>query len=334
MDIAKLPHLIFSGNMSTPHVQGIATDGEFMYFSFTTILLKTDLAGNAVGSVNGLTGHLGCIAYSDTDRRVYGSLEYKNDSIGRGILRGLGRDEVNPDAFYIARFDVDRITRMDMSADEVMTVVKLEDVCEDYAWSDGGLHHRHGCSGIDGMTIVPDFGGKRSLFVAYGIYSDVSRDDNDDQVLLRFDFDALDAHFAPLTLGVQTNGIRADERIFVYTGNTNFGIQNLEYDADTNCIYAAVYCGKKPQFPNYPMYCIDLSRPFEENGKHRLPLAERGELHEPTEIRGIRFPHGSTGMISLGGGYWYFSENGSTPDRKQYSNVRLYRRDGDSFSAV
>jgi len=104
MDISKLSREIFSGNIPhCGHVQGIATDGEYMYFSFTTMLIKTDMAGNMIGSATGLTGHLGCLAWSETDKRVYGSLEYKNDAIGRGILRGLvGTEEQNPDAFYIA----------------------------------------------------------------------------------------------------------------------------------------------------------------------------------------------------------------------------------------
>ena len=47
-ELRHLPLTIFSGNWKTPHVQGIAVDTkrEFIYFSFTTMLLKTDLQGN------------------------------------------------------------------------------------------------------------------------------------------------------------------------------------------------------------------------------------------------------------------------------------------------
>ena len=46
------------------HVQGIAIDRtrRCMYFSFTTSLVKTDLKGNVIGSVEHLTGHLGDLA--------------------------------------------------------------------------------------------------------------------------------------------------------------------------------------------------------------------------------------------------------------------------------
>ena len=70
-----LPDRIFSGYWREGHVQGIAVDTErgFVYYSFTTILLKTDLAGNPVGSVLNLAGHLGCITYDAEANAVYGS---------------------------------------------------------------------------------------------------------------------------------------------------------------------------------------------------------------------------------------------------------------------
>ena len=100
------------------HVQGIAVDEkrEFMYFSFTTRLVKTDMQGNVIGSVKGLAGHLGCIAYNYDDGRVYGSLEFKHDSIGKGILANIGREDDIRDGFYVAIFDVNKINRDDMDA--------------------------------------------------------------------------------------------------------------------------------------------------------------------------------------------------------------------------
>lgn len=333
MDITALPREIFSGNIpKCGHVQGIATDGTYMYFSFTTMLIKTDMSGKLIGSATGLTGHLGCIAWSDTDRRVYGSLEFKNDAIGRGILRSLGKEEENPDAFYIARFDVEKITAPGMDALDcgIMTMVKLADAVEDYGWTDGNLTHRHGCSGIDGITIVPDYNGRRSIFVAYGVYGDTARDDNDNQVLLRYDFDAISAQFTRILPDDSGEGIRAADKLFVYTGNTTYGVQNLEYDPHTNCILAAVYRGKKPQFPNHPMYFIDMAKPaVTRDGVTYLQLADRGEPHE-SGIRGGEFPLGSTGMISLGGGYYYFSQNGRTAEGEQWSRVILHKFDGDS----
>ena len=88
-DVISLPPTIFSGVRGPFHVQGIAVDLKqgYIYFSFTTELLKMDLQGNLIGSVKGLTGHLGCLTMNPEDGRVYGSIEYKNDAIGREILK-------------------------------------------------------------------------------------------------------------------------------------------------------------------------------------------------------------------------------------------------------
>ena len=172
MDVSSLPRDIFSGCWNTGHCQGIAVDlaRGCVYYSFTTALVKTDLSGRLIGSVRGLIGHLGCIAFNKADGRVYGSLEYKNDAIGRGILKMLGRDAAVEDAFYMAVFDGDRIDRPDMDAcgDGVMTAVYLKEVVDDFK-AEG---HRLGCSGIDGTTFGPIPGGadgKTYLFVAYGV---------------------------------------------------------------------------------------------------------------------------------------------------------------------
>ena len=184
----SLPATIPSGLWKYGHCQGIAidTNRKYMYYSLTTALIKTDMQGNVIGSVTGLLGQLGCIDFNDEDGRVYGSLEYKNDSIGQGILRHAGVDAALQTAFYIAIFAVDKIDRMDMDActDSVMTSVYLKEVVEDYTASvslnDRTVEHRFGCSGIDGTTFgcVPG-GDQRRRMVAYGIYRDVARCDND-----------------------------------------------------------------------------------------------------------------------------------------------------------
>ena len=125
MGFADLPKNIYSGAYRAGHCQGIAVDtkGGFVYYSFTTMLVKTDLAGRFLGSVTGLCGHLGCIAFDPDDGRVYGSLEYKNDAIGRGIVNMLGGGIEIPDRFYMAIFDADRIDRADMPSAEVMPLL-------------------------------------------------------------------------------------------------------------------------------------------------------------------------------------------------------------------
>ena len=70
---------IFTGTHGNCHIQGIAVDQKkgYIYYSFTTKLIKSTLDGQIVGSVEGLTGHLGCIDFNEADGRVYGSLEYE-----------------------------------------------------------------------------------------------------------------------------------------------------------------------------------------------------------------------------------------------------------------
>ena len=81
---------IFSGYWGKCHCQGIAVDETrgFIYYSFTTKLVKSDLDGNIIGTVDNIIGHLGCIDFNEKDGKVYASLEYKNDSIGKGLNFG------------------------------------------------------------------------------------------------------------------------------------------------------------------------------------------------------------------------------------------------------
>ena len=336
--LQNLPRTIKIGEYNTGHVQGIAVDRErkYIYLSFTTCLVKAELSGKVVGIVSGLAGHLGCIAYNYEDGKVYGSLEYKNDQIGKGILSRLGRQDEIRDGFYIAVFDVEKIDRLDMDAekDGVMTAVYLKEVVNDYM-ADG---HRYGCSGIDGVTFAPAFGSdddKKYLYVAYGVYGQIDRDDNDHQVILKYDIADWAQYAKPLNQNkMHCSGPAApDRKYFVYTGNTTYGVQNLEYDPAANLMLAAVYPGRKEHFPNYPMFFIDCAKAPEkavlaglgEEGE-KLSLAEIGLCDEATGLCGSAFQYGSTGMISLGDGLLYFSEDYRT-ENGFGTVVRLYRFD-------
>lgn len=322
---------IFTGSWGKCHIQGIAVDEEhgYIYYSFTTKLVKSTLDGKIVGCVDGLMGHLGCIAFNREDRRIYGSLEYKRDAIGREILEKLGQSADLTDAFYIAIFDADKIDRMGMDAekDGVMKNVYLEEVLRDYSgtgldrWGNP-VPHRYGCSGIDGLTFGPMFGeppdSKQYLFVSYGVYSDVNRDDNDHQVILCYDTENWDTYAAPLSQSnMHRNGpSEPTDKLFVYTGNTRYGVQNLEYDPYKQVYFMAVYTGEKKQFPNYHLYAADARqapevqqlRGLNEYGKV-VPLFQGGQRHEPSGIRGWNFPYGSTGLFACGDGRYYISEN-------------------------
>ncbi len=358
VDYGVLPRTICSGPQGDNHVQGIAVDldKKEVYYSFTTSLIKTDFNANLLGSVTGMVGQLGCISLNKNDRRLYASLEYKNDAIGKGILKrsGKGRRK-NSTAFYIAVFDVDRIDRVGMDAerDGVMTTVHVKEATDDYnaRVTVGGrrLKHRHGCSGIDGVTVAPAIGGEPGndcLYVAYGIYGDTTRTDNDHQVILVYDVDKLNRFAKPLSQDRphRSGPSRPRHKYFVYTGNTSWGIQNLAYDKFSGNFYAAVYCGKKSCFPNYSHFLIDgKSEPtvvMTADGVEieTLRLVEAGNSHSESGTWGWHFEHGSTGLCPIGGDYFYISHSHKDPEtNRECSTVRLYRWTGDEkmpFSIV
>jgi hypothetical protein len=345
-----LPRSIFAGEWTNGHIQGIAVDTErkHIYYSFTTVLVKADLQGNVIGTVEGLTGHLGCLAYNGGDRCVWGSIEYKHDSIGKGIMARTGIQLAEEDAFYVAIFDVDKIDRigMDAEADGIMTAVYLPDVCDDFeAEGEQGAPHRYACSGIDGVTFSPRPGERQvspyMLYVAYGIYNDVNRDDNDHQVSLEYDWRKIKPYAKPLTQGQpHHSGARCENRLFFYTGNTNWGVQNLEYDTYLDAWLVAVYKGNKEKFRNPPMFIVDRKvAPVMGElkglcGREGLLLtgAQLGVVDPATGVYGCDFPRGSTGLIALGNGYYYFSFDKKVKrDEIKYcsSDIKLCRFTGE-----
>lgn len=357
------PRLIHSGYWPEGHVQGIAVDeaGGYVYFSFTTILLKTDLAGNPVGSVCNIVGHLGCITFDPDRRRVYGSLELKHDAVGQGIMNRTGRDLAAEDAFYCVSFDCDRIDRMNMDAEvtdgeghSVMTALWLPDVVRDYADTDevSGAAHRYGCSGIDGTAYGPVFGAAadspKKIFIAYGVYGDTSRTDNDHQVIVQIDPSHVETYGKPLTQAApHHSGIPCEARYFFYTGNTTYGVQNLEYDAHTRTYLAAVYVGKKESFENHPLFFIDatvaprlgaLTGRGGETGLLLTPAHPTARLEDP--LGGCGFPLGQTGVYAFGDGTYAYSQHLTRVEeggRTYASDVCLYRLDEESdltFSLV
>ncbi|MFF3325187.1 hypothetical protein [Streptomyces sp. NPDC002889] len=320
-----LPLTVDGGAWQSGHLQGMALDRRkgFMYFSFTNLLVKTDLSGRPVGSVTGFTGHLGDLDINTADGRVYGSLEYKSAK-----------------AFYIAILDGDRITRMNMDAHSsgVVSAVHLEEVVRDYTADMNGdgvfdgdtartADHRYGCSGIDGVAFGPAFGrttGPRRLTVAYGVYAHTTRQDNDHQVLLQYDVRTWRKYERPLTEAEpHRSGPRSPAgKYFVYTGNTRYGVQNLEYDAHSGNWLMAVYKGTKPAFPNYSLFVVDGDhRPVwgpvrgqqqPESGR-LLSLLPEGLYDAPSGTYGWQST-GQYGLVSLDDGGFYLAETGKIQD--------------------
>lgn len=349
---ATLPRTIESGPFKAGHIQGIAvdTDQKYIYYSYTTMLIKTDMQGNIVGTVTGLLGHLGDLDFNDEDGRLYGSLEYKNDAIGKGILRMERSTRTLQNAFYIAIFDVERITRVGMDAekDGIMTTVYLPTVLEDYLAevqsAEGKQKHRLGCSGIDGVAFGPKFGnsgGKQYLTVGYGVYGETDRSDNDYQVLLQYDISKWKKYEHKLSQDDmhQQGPAKPAGQYFVKTGNTTYGVQNLDYDPSTNLWMMAVYAGTKKHYPNYTFFAADgTARPVTKV-LEGVPYIKKGKVvalkaagKQQGEIRGWYWGVGSTGMSSLGDGYFYLSHNYKI-EAGQGSTIRLYRFTGEEDAA-
>ncbi|RJT74873.1 hypothetical protein D6T63_18310 [Arthrobacter cheniae] len=344
--IANYPSTIASGSWDAGHIQGIAVDEKngYVYHSFTDMLVKTDLAGNVIGTVEGFTGHLGDLDFNTKDGRVYGSLEYKTE-----------------EAFYIAIFDVDKITEVGMNAEDsgIVSAVYLEEVVEDFTADmnndgvfDGNIgntaDHRYGSSGIDGVSFGPEFGkknGKQQLMVAYGVYRNNTRTDNDNQVLLQYDISGWKKYERPLTQADPHTSGPADEdaKYFIHTGNTHYGVQNLAYDEDGNLWYIGVYRGSKPEYPNRTLYVVDGTvAPQEQLIEGQLadetglvvPLLQAGLPHEPGGIYGWEFKS-DVGIEPIGDGYFYVArdfDDYSSGHKQESATLELYKWTGEGQS--
>ena len=336
-----------SNDEASSHVQGIAVDIEngYIYFSFTTKLIKTDLYGRILGSVRGFSCHLGCLELDKATGKLYASVEYKDDAIGQNISGSSATEREN--TFYIGIFDTKKITATNINAETggVFTTVYLPQVVSWYNDStvNNGIKYPHvyGCSGVDGISIGPQFGnvdGENFVNIALGIYKDTKRTDNDYQVLLQYRISDLEQYALPLD---QSNPHhcgpdQAYSQYFVYTGNTNYGIQNLEYDPFTHHWFLAAYAGSKSGFPNYPLFAIDGTiAPIvqtlqgfvpQQEGKV-LSLASDGTYHAASGIYGWKQNIGSVGIESLGEGYFYIATQGSD-DGLQNCTIKLYKWGG------
>lgn len=341
-----LPTTVYSGLQGSFHVQGIAYDHnrDCIYMSFTTSLLKFDMQGNLLASIVGLTGHLGSIGINPDDGKLYGSLEYKHDAIGSGIAGGLGVQNDNRTGFYVAIIDIEKLTEIGMSPEGILTTVYIKEAADDHAAkvTNRGrtMDHRYACSGIDGLTFAPKWGkkgGRNYLYVAYGVYSDTTRTDNDHQVLLRYDVRKWDKYAKSIDPSHihQSGPAKPEAKYFVYTGSTDWGVQNLEYDASSGLMYMASYKGMKSGWPRYTMFVLDTSeKPFrtilagvEPNTKATMLYLLPAGLQSPDgKVWGWENSPGPTGITALGDGLFYLSEDGYDHERKSYyTNLRLYR---------
>ena len=315
--IDLFPLSLAGGDWDVKHCQGIAIDTVkgFVYYSYTTILVKCDLEGNIVGTVTGFTGHLGDIAFNNKDRKLY--CGYYSD----------GRK-----GFYAVIFDTDKIIKKNMKATDknIVRTVHLQEVWEDYNTDlnddekiSGGIDspdHRFGCSGIDGVEFGPSFSDpkkKNYLTVAYGIYGNTQRKDNNYQVLLQYDVtDWWKKYAKPFSkTEFHRNGPeKCNGKYFVYTGNTSYGVQTISYFEEMNIWLLNCYKGSKPRYQNYSLFAVDADvkpelqllkgQPTPTLG-HVLSLYQDGEYDKKNNIYGWHSRYGQKGMAYVGSGLFY-----------------------------
>ena len=205
------------------HMQGFARGGDFMYWSFTDNLVKTTLAGTVKCQVEMHDGHLGDCDYYDG--KIYASM------LGHPAP---GRPWNDWSSFCIYVYSADDL--------RLLQKIRLE-ICEKY-WAQRGTDaDTRGFSGVDGVTVAPDpKTGEAKLFVACALDTD---ERFTDQILLQF---TLDGEY--------------ETEYRIPTGNTVFGIQNLDYDWENGEFWFSTYGPERDFQPKETLYCVsgDLTK--------------------------------------------------------------------------
>ena len=236
--------------------------------------------------------HLGCLDYYDG--WVYGSLEYKSPgkkffvaAFDTSKMTEVGMD-IKSETFTEGVTGILLKEPTEDFRDGISTTVFGGHDSKGEATNEQNNGHRFACSGIDGVTFgtMPgDTSGKLYLIVAYGVYAasnlkgsasplkSASRNDNAYNVLQFYDVE--DFWDGEKPVGTQNirftyeRGLSADyteaevleaaDTLYVYTGNTQYGAQNIEYEADTGDIVLYTY-GNTYGIGQSTMYVVDGSK--------------------------------------------------------------------------
>ena len=332
IDYSRLATTLDGGSWNlSGHLQGATADEDmtYLYMSYNDRLVKVDMhSGEVVASMTGLAGgHLGDLAYYNGD--VYASLEFSS---------------VNK--YYVAVIHAAQLTEMDMDykTPGLMTAMymhEMETLIEEDLF---------GAYGIDGTAfgkLPGDQSGKKYLIVACGLGTDTTRSDNNYQVLMAFDPKDFQGEAINMNGNLHKTGPQISRKFFVYTGHTTYGVQNLEYDADTGDYWLCCYPGDKPEFPDYTVFVVNgdvaprtTKLALGTNPDHGdiygevLTLGRVGICHEPTGIWGFpSIPNaGSVGFVSIGNDYFYIGTQGTTITGLQFGKAILYRLNRQTYT--
>ena len=330
-----LPYEVSTSGWATGHVQGIAIDDkrEYMYYSFTTVLVKVNMSNGVVEGTVALPNEL-----------HLGDMDFYNGKLYGSISGGA----TYVDLQYIAVFDVDTITKVNTPYSTVMKAIYIEEAVTDIS------ENKYGRTGIDGFTFgtMPgDTSGNMYMYVATGGSTvEPDRTDKNYQILYAYEADALDTYMEPLDMNnLHKNGPELYQKLFIYTGQHYSGPQSLTYDHDTGDIWMGMYAETVDGFPPYRLLAIDgevapvyqdldlgdnpgVEYDESETDGYVLALKEVGVEDDATGIWGYTtVPHDvATGFVSLGNNYFYVSYNGTISDL-QYSKAQLYYLDRDNY---
>lgn len=202
------------------HMQGFTSDGKHMYWSFTDTVVKTTLKGTVRRCVPVSGGHLGDIDYFEG--KLYASF------MGDALPGHAWNDWTS---FKICVFDADTL--------ELEKMINL-DICDYYKSLKGTDADTRGFQGIDGVAFGKIPGTEEwRMFVACALDTGEKYENN---ILLRFTVDGVYETEYPIK-----------------TGNTVFGIQNLDYDATTGEFWFSTYGGGEPFMPKETLYKTDVN---------------------------------------------------------------------------
>ena len=205
------------------HMQGFSKSETHMYWSFTNSMVKTTLQGTMRCQVHVTGGHLGDCDYHDG--KVYCS--YLKDA-----LPGHAWEDWTGFKIYV--FDAEDL--------HIIDIINM-DICDKYKAITCTPEDTRGFQAIDGVAIAPDpVTGEDKMFVACALYTN---EKYSNQIILQCDL----------------NG-KYETEYHIPTGNTVYGIQNLDYDAENKEFWFTTY-GKAEEYqPKETLYCLpyDLSK--------------------------------------------------------------------------
>lgn len=200
------------------HLQGFTSDPErkYLYWSFTDSVVKTTFASTMIAQVHVSGGHLGDIDYHNG--KLYASF------LGEPMPGHVWDDW---SSFKIYVFDAETL--------QLERIIPLP-ICDQLKAQAGKPGDEYGFNAIDGVTFGADLDGNEKMFAACAL-----RDGEQyrHQILLQL---SLNGEYERMHL--------------IETGNTVFGIQNLDYDATTGEFWFSTYSASKPYQPQETLYCI------------------------------------------------------------------------------